>query len=31
VIDGAPATRFTETLRELVETAAVMQDAEGRR
>jgi pyruvate/2-oxoglutarate dehydrogenase complex dihydrolipoamide acyltransferase (E2) component len=31
VIDGAPATRFTETLRELVETAAVMQDAAGRR
>jgi pyruvate/2-oxoglutarate dehydrogenase complex dihydrolipoamide acyltransferase (E2) component len=29
VIDGAPATRFTETLRELVETAAVLQDAAG--
>lgn len=31
VIDGAPATRFTETLRELVETAAVLQDAAGGR
>jgi pyruvate/2-oxoglutarate dehydrogenase complex dihydrolipoamide acyltransferase (E2) component len=27
VIDGAPAARFTETLRELVETAAVLPDA----
>jgi pyruvate/2-oxoglutarate dehydrogenase complex dihydrolipoamide acyltransferase (E2) component len=26
VVDGAPATRFTETLRELVETAAVLDD-----
>lgn len=30
VVDGAPAARFTETLRRLVETAAVMQDASGR-
>ena len=28
VVDGAPATRFTETLRELVETAAVLPDPE---
>ena len=27
VIDGAPAARFTETLRELVESAAVLEDA----
>jgi pyruvate/2-oxoglutarate dehydrogenase complex dihydrolipoamide acyltransferase (E2) component len=27
VIDGAPAARFTETLRELVESAAVLDDA----
>jgi pyruvate/2-oxoglutarate dehydrogenase complex dihydrolipoamide acyltransferase (E2) component len=27
VIDGAPAARFTETLRELIETAAVLADA----
>ena len=26
VIDGAPAARFTETLRELIETAAVFED-----
>jgi pyruvate/2-oxoglutarate dehydrogenase complex dihydrolipoamide acyltransferase (E2) component len=30
VIDGAPAARFTETLRELVETAAVLPDAAAR-
>ena len=28
VIDGAPAARFTETLRRLVETAAVLDDGE---
>ena len=27
VIDGAPAARFTETLRELVESAAVLHEA----
>ena len=30
VIDGAPAARFTDTLRTLVETAAVLDDVEGR-
>jgi pyruvate/2-oxoglutarate dehydrogenase complex dihydrolipoamide acyltransferase (E2) component len=28
VVDGAPAARFVDTLRELVETAAVLEDAE---
>ena len=27
VIDGAPAARFTETLRSLIETAAAFEDA----
>ena len=31
VIDGAPATRFTETLRDLVETAAVLEPDGGPR
>jgi len=29
VIDGAPAARFTDTLRTLIETAAALDDAEG--